>query len=97
MKTWTKTEIQNLLSTNNTMVIRSLLQIYNRQTDDEKTYKETAYNNGIGFNGCDANIMSNMAEFYLKKGYLSNNQINIVRKKIMKYSGQLTKIANKEI
>ena len=96
-KIWTKDEIIHLLETNDTMVIHSLIQIYNRQTESEKAIKETNTNNGVGFNGVDGGFMSTCAEFALKRGYLTPKQMAIVRRKLMKYAGQLTKIVNKKL
>lgn len=96
-KIWTKEEIKNLIQTNDKMVIRSLIQLYNRQTADEQIVHEAAYQNGIGFNGVDAPILSSFVEFYKERNFLTAKQINIARKKLVKYSGQLEKIANKKI
>jgi hypothetical protein len=38
-----------------------------------------------------------MARFYKDRGFLSPKQLMHVRKKMLKYSGQLAKIANKKI
>jgi len=94
MKTWTTDEIKNLLQTNDKMVMKSVVKIYERQTVDEKITSTTNENNGKGFNGTDAFIMTKFAEFYLNKGYLTEKQMAIARKKIMKYAKQLTIVAN---
>lgn len=94
MRTWTKEEIKNLLQTNDTMLCRSLKVLYSYQTEDEKYCRDTITRNGMGFNGTDAKFLSSCAEFYIKNGFLTNNQKVIVRKKMLKYSNQLTKIAN---
>lgn len=96
-RTWTKEEIKNLIQTNDKMVIRSLIQLYNKQTADEKIVHEAAYQNGIGFNGADAAILSSFVEFYQDRNFLTAKQISIARKKLVKYSGQLARIANKEV
>ena len=96
-KKWTKDEIKRLLETNNVAVLRGMLRIYDLQTNDEKAVDETKYNNGIGFNGVDGYIMSKFSTFYNERKYLTEKQFNMAKKKIMKYAGQLTKIANNEI
>lgn len=93
-KIWTKEEIKNLLNNNDTFVCRSLMVLYNFQTADEQTWGEANHRNGIGFSGADAKILTSFAEFYKERGYLSHKQIEIARKKITKYSGQLTNYAN---
>ncbi len=94
IKKWKKDEIKLLLETNDKAVIRGLIRIYERQTEDERKAYNTRYENGIGFNGSDAPILSKLAAFYLKNGYLSLKQLQLVRKKMLKYSGQLAAIAN---
>lgn len=94
IKTWTVEEIRNLLNTNDLMVCKSVVKIFEKQTEDEKQSDGTSHNNGVGFNGTDAFIMSQYAKQYIDKGYLSPKQLVIARKKIIKYAGQLTRIAN---
>lgn len=96
MKTWTTDEIRELILTNNVAMMRGLIAIYNRQTEDEKSAECTTHNNGRGFNGADAKILTSIVKFYFERHYISDKQKAIVRKKLMKYVGQLTKIANKE-
>lgn len=97
MKVWTNEEIKNLLSINDIMVVKSLVKLYQMQTADEKKAGETTHRNGVGFNGADSRFLSSCASFAMQTGYLSRKQITIVRQKIMKYSEQITKIANKEL
>ena len=94
MKQWTVDEIKILLAVYDKMVCESLVQIYNCQTEDEKLYKETSHDNGIGFNAFDSKILSSFVEFYLEHGYLTRNQLEVARRKLVKYSKQITKLAN---
>lgn len=93
-KVWTIEEIKELVLTNDKMVVRSVVVLYEQQTASEQASHETCERNGVGFNGVDAPIMSSFAEFYKERGYLSNKQIAIARKKLVKYSHQLVTIAN---
>lgn len=94
MKTWTAEEIKELVQTNDKVLYGALKKLYACQTADEKSYGETVESNGIGFNGVDAPILSSMAEFLIKTGFLTDKQKVIVRKKLVKYNKQLTKLAN---
>lgn len=96
-KKWTKEEIAEKLMTDMVWLIRGLLAIYDRQTEDEKHSDVTKEDNGIGFNAFDATIMSDMAKQYKRTKYLSARQLLIVKKCMKKYAGQLAKIANGEI
>lgn len=96
-KKWTKDEIKNLLETNDLAVLRGWLRIYELQTEDEKQIQTTRYNNGVGFNGFDGEILTNMIENFKKWGNLTEKQFALLKKKMMKYAGQLAKIANGEV
>lgn len=91
---WTIEEIRRLLQTNDTMLYRSLKILYSFQTADEKTDKNTTVENGVGFNSVDARFLSSCAEFLIKNNFLTDKQKIIVRRKMIKYAKQLTKIAN---
>ena len=97
MAKWTKEMIKEKIAANNVWLARGVVAIWNKQTEDERYSGQTTHDNGIGFNGADAEILSSFAMQYVSKGYLSPKQFDIARKKMLKYSGQLAKIANKEI
>jgi len=94
MKTWTEKEVKDHLTRSDNWVIKGTLAIYRRQTADEQRKGRTAHNNGIGFNAMDAEILSSFAYFYRVRGYLTQKQIGVARKRLMKYCKQLTAIAN---
>lgn len=94
MDKWNKENMKEILAKYDDQVCKAVVKIYEYQTSDERVYHETKENNGVGFNGADAAIMSSFAEFYMERGYLSSKQLIIARKKIMKYAAQLAKIAN---
>lgn len=96
-KTWTKDEILSLIKTNDKMVIRSVLKLYDYQTDREKLNMSTGEENGVGFNKYDSPFLTSIAQQIKKNYQLTTKQINVVRKKLLKYAGQLTRIANYEI
>ena len=96
--------IKTLLETSNAAVERALQVIYERQTSDEQAIGTTKHENGVGFSGADAEILSSFAcqvnskvgqpDKYLgrprKLGEcLSPKQMALARKKISKYARQL--------
>ncbi len=95
--TWTKAEIKEKLETDDKWVTRGIAAIFEKQTYSEQQSDSTNENNGVGFTGVDAKILSSFAKFYNRKGYLSPKQLVYGRKKIKKYAGQLAKIANGKI
>jgi len=96
-KRWTKDDIKAMLQRNPKAVIKALLAIYANQTQDEQATETTRYTNGIGFTGADAEILSSFAQQYIKKNWLSPGQMETLNRRIMKYAGQLARIANGEI
>ncbi len=91
---WTEDEIRTLVQTNDKVLYGALKKLYNEQTSDEKAVGETKHNNGVGFNGVDSKFMSSVAEFLIKRGFLTDKQKYCVRKRMVKYTKQLTKLAN---
>lgn len=96
-KTWKKEEIVELLEKNDKAVLRGLIVLYSLQTTDEKVMQDTIENNGIGFSGFDAEFLSSLAQQAMKYGRLSERQMEVLRGRIKKYAGQLTKVANNQI
>ena len=94
MKIWTIEEMKNLIATNDTVLYKALIVLYNGQTADEQRDGATRYTNGIGFNGVDAPILTSFAEFLKKNRYLSVKQKALARKKLPKYAKQLVTVAN---
>lgn len=88
-KEWNKKDIQNLLLKNDKAVKRALILIYSFQTETEKSTENTIEENGVGFSGADANILSSFAKQLKTKSYLSPKQLEITRKRIIKYAGQI--------
>lgn len=91
---WTQEDIKRLLETKPEFVKRSLLKIYDRQINFEKKTKQTRVYNGRGFNKPDGYKLSSFAEFYIRNGYLTDKQVYFVKRRLIKYSNQLTEIAN---
>ena len=105
-KTWTRDEIETNLRNYDKWVVKAIIAIYNRQTASEKRSKSTNRYNDVGFNSVDARFLSDLAESantsmnkYGRSAAnaLTDAQLNAGRDAIMKYAGQLTKIANGEI
>lgn len=93
----TKDEAREILETQDGMVLRGVVAIFEKQTALEQGTAMTIENNGVGFNGFDANIMTSFARQINKRGTLTQKQFVVAKKIIMKYAGQLARIANKEI
>lgn len=91
---WTEQEIKDLVQTNDKVLYGALKKLYACQTEDEQRVGETTENNGVGFNGADSRFLSSVAEFLISRGFLTDKQKAVTRKKLVKYNKQLTRLAN---
>lgn len=98
MRIWTETEVRNLLLTNKKMVEKSLMKMYQLQTISEQATDETKIYNAVGFNKPDGIVLSRFAKNLITfKSFKSEKQVAYVRKKLLKYTRQITDIANGKI
>ena len=91
---WTEDEIKYYVQINDKSLYGALKRLYACQTAEEQNSGETKENNGKGFNGLDAPILSSFCEFLNKTGFLTPKQKILARKKLIKYTRQLTALAN---
>lgn len=91
---WSADQMKDFLQTNDRVLYGALLALYDCQTSDEKSWGETHYRNNAGFNGADASFLSSVAESLKRYGRLTDKQKAVTRKKLAKYIGQITNLAN---
>lgn len=99
----TKQAIVDLLRTNDKAIARALVVLNERQTSDEQVSEETRHRNNRGFRPCHARMGTSMANFYLKRGFLSPKQLDYWRRIMPKgnmrieiYAGQLLEVAKQK-
>lgn len=90
----TKEGIKTLLNWNDSAVEKGIVRIYQLQTADEQAGGATKHLNGKGFNARDAKYGTYLAKWVLSKRHLTGKHLAAARKMCLKYSGQLTDIAN---
>lgn len=95
-----KAYIVKLLETNDQAIGRALVVLNERQTLSEQSAQYTINRNGEGFTPADAYMGTSMAQFFQKRGYLTEKQLAYWKKpnakgvmRISKYAGQLLEIA----
>lgn len=93
---YTKEIIAEKITTDQAWTERAVVAIFNRQTSDEQYRGTTVERNFVGFNGCDAEIMSSFALWIIRGRRLTPKQLALAQKKIRKYAGQLVSIANEK-
>ena len=106
-----KSFIKHKLETDDRWLVRGLLAIYAKQTEDEKMSDATKASNDVGFNAMDANILSDISKRTINAGaksaaakpdfnvfrFLSARQRDLVRKKMIKYAGQLVYLIDNKL
>lgn len=104
--------IKEKLTTNDMWILKGLITIFDNQTADEQRQKTVKMDNGIGFTPADANFMCSIARGLIDRGIreafelkqqlkvdiiLSEKQAYNLRKRIVKYAGQLAKEAEAKV
>lgn len=74
---------------NNELLKRSILVIYELQTNTEQEKEQTKERNGVGFNSADDKVLSKIAKKLKNKEQLTNKELEIARLRITKYWKQL--------
>jgi len=95
--TWTKMAIKAKLEEDDAWLCRGLIAIYKKQTTEEQTNERTKVHNKVGFNRIDAPFLTSLAKSFINFNSLTPKQLKWCRKKMLKYSSQLARIANHEI
>ena len=95
-KTWTRTEIEALINTNDRAVERAMVAIWERQTRDEQATETTRHHNGIGFSGWTARSGTYYAGWIMSGRRLTGKHLDKARRIALHHAGQLTDFANGE-
>lgn len=66
--------------------------MYQRQTSQEQAQQATREQNGVGFNGCDAKFLTDVAQKSVRCDGLTEGQARAVAKCLRKYRGQISSI-----
>ena len=67
-----------------------LFYLYEQQTPDEQSEKQTKWNNGVGFNHPDGKALASLAERILRGQKLTRAEERVLKKRLPKYWGQFT-------
>lgn len=81
--------LREQLSKSDSKAIKGLLTIYEYQTLEEQKTDYVCEDNGVGFTGCDSEFLSSLSKRYIQYNYLSDKQIEYLRKLMPKYARQL--------
>ena len=91
-----KAFIKDKLATNRAWALKALTTVHSYQTESEQLNNTTFNQNGEGFTGADAFILTQFTDQYNNKGYLSPKQMAIVYRKMPKYWKQILNSSNRE-
>jgi hypothetical protein len=96
-----KAFIRSKIETNDLWCVRALIAIYRNQTPDEQANHDVQEDNGVGFSGPDApfatklaqQVISRMANPHNHRPLLSDKQLAVARKIMVRYAGQLERLS----
>lgn len=105
--------IRERIKASDRWMLKALFTIFDNQTADEQRAQAVTEDNGIGFTGVDGEILTSFAKQLIQRGvrqlveagqepinarrFLSQKQVDILRKKMPKYARQLSEIANQKV
>jgi len=92
----TRLYVKKQLGTNEAWAKKSLLKIFDFQTQHEKDSEQTHDHNDVGFSGVDGEILTSFAKQLISKKWLSPKQMAIVYRKMPKYWMQIIGISDEE-
>jgi isopenicillin N synthase-like dioxygenase len=95
-RVWKKHEIEIALVMNKRFLFRSNQKLFELQTADEQNIEETLERNSIGYTKGDAKWLSEIAQSDMLEDYREYDW-NELRDRMIKYAGQLTRLANGQI
>lgn len=87
-----KEYIKKMVTSNPRWAERAVTVLYQRQTEDEQLVQTTVHENGMGFSGIDATILSSFAQQLAQGRRLSPKQLDVCYKRLGKYARQLLQI-----
>ena len=91
---WRAEYFKQKLLTDNRWLFRGVIAIFRYQTSHEQKVEETIDFNLVGFKPSDAPFLSSIAKQAIAKRRLSSKQVKCTREAMLKYAGQLARIAN---
>ena len=74
-------------------LVAGMLAIFKRQTATEQQNEMTKDHNSRGFNATDAEILTSFSKQWQRQNWLSDKQLAIMRRKMVKYAAQLVQVA----
>lgn len=91
-----KAYLQDLVSQNDTALLRSIILIDNLQTEPERKAKESVEDNNVGWTKQDAKEMGEIADKIRNREQLSKGELAKSRNKMKKYWKQLMVISKRQ-
>jgi len=88
-------ELREKIRTKDEWALGALMRLYSLQEQDEQAHHVTKHQNHVGFNSVDAEFLTSLAQQYEHRGWLTEKQMNLARRKLAKYARQLQKYGMK--
>lgn len=90
-------DIDNPTLNSDIALLRAMLHIFKFQTREEQIDEQTEMNNGVGFTGSDAKLLTSFSKQLIERQNLSEKQMYYVRKKMRKYANQIANHLNRNM
>lgn len=82
------------IAQNDGWALRAAMRIVDLQTAEEVASRATLSSNGVGLGAFDAEIITSIVQKYRSTGKLTRAQLDVLRRKMPKYAGQLYRIVH---
>ena len=91
---WTSEQIVRWIQEDEEQVGKMLVALLTKQTDHERHIERTKFRNFVGFSATDAPRLTVYAKRFQRRGHLTEKELFVARKRLVKYRKQLAEIAN---
>ena len=82
-------KLRKQIAEKDSTAIHTLMFVFDKQVEDEQDHEVVKYHNGVGFKPQDAKMGSSFAKWYKEKGFFTAKQLNVVKRMVAKYAGQV--------
>lgn len=85
-------EVRSHIENDDKFAVKTLVEIYRYQTEDEAVMEVTRHSNRVGFNHSDAKMLTRVAKDIVDKtSKLDADTMNIIHRRMPKYARQYVK------
>lgn len=91
-QTYDEAKVVQLLQTNQTFLERALLELFQRQTEDERSYGDVIHRNYRGFSASHASVLTRYAKWLASGRHLTGTHLEKAKEILPRYRRQILDI-----